>query len=243
MWSPGDSADKFRVRLGYVDWKETVSNWVLGIVGYGLLAILTLLPVIVAIIRGVKLHPGGSSFEESKLFSDEARLQLAQNFSRMQGTLGFWKKQAAIFRRFHFYSLCWTIPSSVMIPFLAQAISADPYSKWFVTIVSGYTAILLAFHRAFKVDNNFKAFRQGESEFYDLYRRMLDRPQTFGGTEEEQLAKYFDAVENLRKYIRNAEIDNFPTLEQVKEQLASEKGSPNLGAAPDANRVLRGHRR
>jgi hypothetical protein len=55
---------------------------------------------------------------------------------------------------------------------------------------------------------------------------MLDRPATFGSTEDEQLSNYFDAVENVRKYVRNAEIDNLPTIEQVKTQLEKEKAFP-----------------
>ena len=31
------------------------------------------------------------------------------------------------------------------------------------------------------------------------------------------------AVENLRKYVRNAEIDNFPSIEQVREQFETTK--------------------
>jgi len=42
---------------------------------------------------------------------------------------------------------------------------------------------------------------------------------------DTQLATYFDAVENVRKYIRNAEIDNLPTMEQVRSQLESEQAS------------------
>jgi hypothetical protein len=94
--------------------------------------------------------------------------------------------------------------------------------------VSAYTAVLLAFHKALKVDANYKAFRQGESEFYDLYRRLMDRPLSFGLTEEEQLSNYFEAVESVRRLIRNAEIDNFPTLEQLRDtnREGGAKGNP-----------------
>lgn len=200
-----------------------MSGWSVAIIAYGGLVVLTALPVIAVLVRGVPLHPGGASFEESTVFSEGAKAKLAQHYSRMSGTLGFWKKQAELYRRLHYYTLCWTIPSSVAIPFLIQAITADPYSRWLATGVSGFTAALLAFHRALKVDANYKAFRQGESDFYDNYRRLLDRPASFGATEDEQINAYFDAVENLRKYVRNAEIDNLPSVEQVKEQLQTEK--------------------
>jgi hypothetical protein len=122
----------------------------------------------------------------------------------------------------HYYTVCWSIPSSVAVPFLAQAITATPVTKWLLTAVSGHTALLLAFHKALKVEPNFKAFRQGESDFYDLYRRMLDRPHTFGATEKLQLDRYFDQVENLRKHIRNVEIENLPSIDQATAQLANE---------------------
>lgn len=112
------------------------------------------------------------------------------------------------------------------VPFLVQAIDTDPASKWLVTLVSTHTAVLLAFHKAFKVDANFKTWREGESHFYDLYRRMLDRPETLGNTEEKQLSAYFDAVENLRMFIRNAEVDNTPTVEEAQKQLSRDQDEP-----------------
>jgi hypothetical protein len=41
----------------------------------------------------------------------------------------------------------------------------------------------------------------------------------FGESEEQQLAAYFDAVENLRSFIRNREIDNTPSVEEAQKQL------------------------
>jgi hypothetical protein len=200
-----------------------MSAWTIANLMYVSLVIVTAIPLLLVIVRRVPLHPGGASFEESNTFSEEGKARLTQHYSRMAGTLGFWKKQATIYRNLHYYTLCWTIPSSVAIPFLIQAITTDPASRWLATIVSGFTAVQLAFHRALKVDANYKAFRQGESDFYDTYRRLLDRPASFGKTEADQIDAYFDAVENLRKYIRNAEIDNLPSVEQVKEQLQTEK--------------------
>ena len=156
---------------------------------------------------------GGDSFEVSAYFSEEEKKLLKQHYSRIQGTLGFWKNQAEKFKNFHYYSLFWTIPSSIMIPIIIQASNSSNFSKILLTIISTHTAILLAFHRGFKVEDNFKAFRLGESEFYDTYRRLLDRPSAFGGTHEEQIQNYFKQVEEIRKYVRNAETDNFPTVE------------------------------
>ena len=200
-----------------------MSYWLIATVIYVSLALITFIPTLVKVIAGVKLHPGGVSFDESPHFSEEAKLLLTQHFTRIQGTLGFWKKQAEIYRGLHYYTLIWTIPTSVGIPFLVQAIDAsDPMSKWLVTIISFHAAVLLAFHKALKIDDNFKSWREGESHFYDLYRRMLDRPEVFGTTENERLTKYFDDVENVRMFVRNAEVKNIPSIEESKKQLATE---------------------
>jgi hypothetical protein len=109
------------------------------------------------------------------------------------------------------------------VPLLAQALTDDVYSKWLLTIVSAHSAALLAVHRAFKVMENYRAFREGESSFYDTCRRLLDRPQTFGKDETAQLARYLDDVENIRKLVRNAETENIPTLEEARSQVGNEK--------------------
>jgi hypothetical protein len=190
--------------------------WLILTLIYGLLAILTFLPTLRAMIKKVKLFPGGASFAESQHFSEDAKNLLEQHYSRLKGTLIFWKNQASKYKRFHFYCLGWTIPSAILIPIITQAIDGSFLSKLFLTIVSSHTAILLSFHRGFKVENNLKAFRHGESEFYDLYRRLLDRPLSFGDTEDKQLENYFAEVETIRRYVRNAETDNFPTIEDIK---------------------------
>jgi hypothetical protein len=211
-----------------------MSPWLIAIILYALLALGTAMPVLRSLLKKIELHAGGPSFKESLHLSDKAKELLSQNFDRIYGTLLFWKKQAEIYKRFHYYTIWWTIPSAVIIPFLAQAITPDPYSKWLITLVSSHTAILLSLHKALKVERNFKAFRQGESEYYDLYRRLLDRPTAFGETEEDQLNNYFDAVENVRKYVRNAETDNFPAIEQVKTQLSNEVTTPRGQTNKDA---------
>ena len=181
------------------------------------------------------MNPGGASFEESPVFSPKAKARLSQHYTRVLGTLAFWKKQAEQYRRFHFYCLYWTIPWSVAIPFLAQAIGPDPYSKWLLTLISAHTAILWSFLKGLKVEQNYRAFRQGESEFYDTYRRLLDRPETFGTDEDHQLAMYFDIVEDIRKIVRNPETDNFPSVEQLRPQTVAEQPAsvpPTLLSAP-----------
>lgn len=82
---------------------------------------------------------------------------------------------------------------------------------------------MISFHKGLKVEQNYKAFRLGESEFYDLYRKLLDRPKTFGNSEDEQIGKYIEETAIIRRNIRNAEIDNLPNIEEIKSNISAEK--------------------
>ncbi|WOR30132.1 hypothetical protein [Citrobacter portucalensis] len=188
---------------------------------YILTAILTFIPIQLAILQKVELHAGGDSFQKDTHFNNEEKVRLIAHYSRIAGTLGFWKNQALKFKRFHYYVLCWTIPSSVLIPVLVQTIADDNYSKLFLTVVSSFTAILLAFHKGLKVEDNFKSYRHGESEFFDTYRRLLDRPNEFGQSNEAQLIEYFKQVDTIRKYVRNAETDNLAALDASTKEILS----------------------
>ena len=197
---------------------------------YLAIALLTLIPTLTVLITGVKLNEGGASFAESR-FSPQGKERLAQHFSRLQGTLAFWKRDTSRSRRFHYYCVSWTIVSSSLMPFLTQAIDeSDPASKWFLTTVAAHIVLLLGFHRGLKVEERFKAFRHGESEFYDTYRRLLDRPEAFGDNEEEQIAKYFDEVQVIRRFVRSAETDSIPLVQDVRDRTSKAGGGSNPSA-------------
>lgn len=107
------------------------------------------------------------------------------------------------------------VVSASLVPILTPLISGNVWSKVFVTVISAHAAVLLGLTRIFRVEANYRTFRDGESDFYDLYRRMLDRPEVFGKTEDEQLRRYFEQVEVIRRVVRAAETDNFPSVDDV----------------------------
>ena len=187
--------------------------WLIFILIYIFFIIVTLIPSFKAILGRTKLLPGGASFSESPHFSDKEKDRLNQHYSRIMGTLTFWKNETYKYGKFHNYCLYWVTISAILVPIIAQFTDTSHYAKSLLTIVSLYTAILLGISRAFKVENHYKAYRSGESEFYDLYRRLLDRPESFGPDRENQLKMYFMEVERLRKMIRNQETDIIPTLD------------------------------
>jgi hypothetical protein len=173
---------------------------------------LTIFHVLLAVFRKVKLYPGGPGFTDAIVFSDSAKKLLEANYQRIQGTLIFWKNQAAIYERLYRYTVLWTILSGVSIPVLIQEYnSANVWAKVFLTVLSAWTGLIVAFNRSFKAEELYRSFRQCESDYYDLRRRLLDRPETFGSDEKERLDHYFEAIEKIRRFGRDAETSNFPS--------------------------------
>ncbi|MDM8533917.1 hypothetical protein QUF55_04340 [Clostridiaceae bacterium HSG29] len=186
--------------------------WQIWIIVYIIFAVVTLVPVVKAIFKKIKLNPGGKRFEECLHFTVEGRKRLDDHYSRIKGTLIFWKNKAEMYKYLHYYCLIWSTTIAVSIPVIAQFIVKENNSLLFLTIVSIHSAIIMTLHRTLKVEKNYQDFRIGESEFYDLYRRMLDNPFYFGDTEDNQIKNYIDQVEVMRKQMRNTEINNTPTL-------------------------------
>ena len=188
---------------------------------YLILALITLVPTLKNIMIGVKLNPGGDSFDKCPHFSKENQERLSAHFTRLAGTLGFWKKRAETYTSFHYYCAIWTILSAWAVPILASlsptAQQPDVFSKLLIVLVSGHVALALSFHKGLKIADGMKSFRHGESEFYDLFRRLLDRPKTLGKNEESQINAYFTEVERIRRLVRNAETESLPTVEDVKQ--------------------------
>ena len=208
---------------------SSISPWLVATALYLGAAVGCFVPVLRALVGRVKREDveraseiAAQAFDQSR-FDDGQKESLKQHFDRLAGTLMFWKNTARKYRMFHYYCLIVTIPSAVVVPILSQGISNDRWSKGLVTVVSGFTACLLALHRGFKVEDNYKAFRHGESEYYDLYRRLLDDPEPSGEKRDLQIRKYFDDTETIRRFVRNAETSNLATLDEAKQILQGAK--------------------
>jgi len=210
---------------------HAIDYWICAIWFYIALALASFVPVWRAASRRITPKEIADSLSKAKTAIDSARPvdpleqptkdALFLNFDRLAGTLIFWKFEAAKYRAAHYYCLFWTIPSAVLIPILTQAVGGSSGGATLVTIISAFTAILLAFHKGLKIEENFRAFRHGESEFYDLWRRMLDRPSAFGGDAISQLKAYVIETETIRRFVRNAETNNMATLDEARQMLKS----------------------
>ena len=201
--------------------------WFVAIITYLVFAIGTLLPTLSALVRKIQPNPAGITFKQTTAFSEQGRTRLSEHYSRLQGTLGFWKGRATIYTRFHFYCVTWTILSAWAVPLIgvmAPQVEGS-LSKWLLVIISSHVALALSFHRGMKVSESMKAFRHGESEFYDLYRRLFDRPHLLGETEDVQIDRYFSEVERIRKFVRNAETDSIPEVEDIGARIENQSGT------------------
>jgi hypothetical protein len=210
-----------------------MTAWAVALFIYVFAAVASLVPVLIATFGKIELKPSGPGIEDSPYFSSESKKKLTQNFDRMRGTLRFWKQQAAKYERLHLYCMLWLIILSAITPVLTLAVPQypnDPFARWVLTAAALHISIITGMHKFFKVEVNFKAFRQGESEFYDTYRRMLDNPQSFGKTEDIQLAQYFNQSALIRKQVRNAETDTYAGLEEVRQAQAI--GQPTTTTEP-----------
>lgn len=193
-----------------------LDKWFVASVVYCFLAMLSFIPVLKAILKKVELLPGGSSYDESPFFTQDQKKRLNQHYSRIQGTLGYWKNRAAKHYRFHLYTIIWTTTISITIPILVQALGDNNSSKFLLTIISLHSALLIGFHRVFKVERNYQSFRTAESEFYDLRRSFLDNALKNQSNMDEAIDKFFDEVGKLRIMARKEEIDNSPSLKVDK---------------------------
>ncbi len=209
-----------------------MSGWIVFIVTYLVLAAVTLFPTVKAMMKKFDLQEAKFSFTDALHFSDDQKTRLEHHYSRLQGTLVFWKNNAEKYGYLHFYCVFWIIIGGIATPVLIQAIdvSNPNVSKWCVTIVAIHVALLSAVHKGFKVEQNYKNFRLGESEYFDLRRRVLDQPHLLATDTEAQIAEYFSTTEAIRRDMRNKEIDSIASFEEVKATVQSLAG--HLGSGP-----------
>ncbi|MFE3174528.1 hypothetical protein ACFXPA_22335 [Amycolatopsis sp. NPDC059090] len=203
-----------------------MSGWTIALILYSAAAIASFAPTAASLFRKTTPLPGEPSFQESAHFSDPAKIRLIQHEDRIRGALTYWKSRAEKAQSFRHYCLVWVTLSTALVPFLSQAITSDPTSKWAVTVIGAHGFILLALARAFRVDENHKSFRNGESDYLDLRRRMLDTPSSFGQDEEEQLQKYFKISAAIRRWVRNAETHNYPSVENLRTERSPGDATP-----------------
>ncbi len=173
---------------------------------------ITTIRILIALLKRVKLNNGGVGFDQATSFSENSRERLKAHYSRILGTLTYWKNQACAYGRLYRHAVISTIVSAVLIPVLIQVYDRqDIWARVFLTVLSTWIGLLIALSRGFKAEELFRGFRKCESDFYDVRRQLMDRPKTFGDDEEKQLESYFEFVGRIRKAGRDLETNNPPS--------------------------------
>lgn len=193
-----------------VEIEKNSGMWVNIIEVYIGISLLTFIPILNSILFGEVILHNKIDFQDSK-FIDENKEKLELINERMRGTLIFWKNKVRIYKNLHYYSVIWSTLISVVMPILIQLTNSD--GKLLITIISTHSALLIAFHKGFKIESNYKRYRICESNFYDAYREMLHYSGSDPGETEKKIQEYVKIVEATRKDGREIEIDNIPNAD------------------------------
>lgn len=186
--------------------------WVIAVGVYALAALLTGIPIIKIMVKKVIPENVPDDIASHPDLSEKAKRRISDNYKRLAGSLGFWKLRAKQNRWLTTYVTWWAIPSSIAIPIIVQSSDSEG-AKLMITCMSAYSAILLVMAQRLRSEINFRAYREGESAFYDTFRALMDAPSRFGDSEDEQLVEYFVRVERIRQAVREGELSSLAKLE------------------------------
>jgi len=190
---------------------ENINLWQIGLIILGIGIILTIIPILIAFMKKVKLDKPKSWFNEANHFGN-LKERLIANENRIQGTLIYWKNQAAAHKKLHSSNIFWGIISAVSLPVLIQYYDeTNIWSHAFMTILTFWTGILFAISHTFKSEEKYQGFRATESEYYDITRELLDTPIKEEKELEKLVNNYFDVVERIRKIARKVETESPPS--------------------------------
>jgi hypothetical protein len=120
------------------------------------------------------LFPSGDWFDTSEELI-EFRSRLISHYTRIEGTLKFWKTKAAAHQRLYNAQVLWATLSGVALPVLVQYFhKSTHWPTLFLTILTTWNGVLLALSFTLNSRELYRGFRQQESDFYDESRRLLN---------------------------------------------------------------------
>ena len=186
-------------------------GWLWGTMILVSLQLATVVDILDAHLRWQPLKLAKPWFEES--FPPPYKEQLVSNYQRMFGTLTFWKNRARLFEKISKYSILWSIVAGILVAALIQDYDKNnEHEKLFLTLLLVWSTIATAVSRSFKAEELYRGFRQTESDYYDVSRRLIDR-RSSAENMREQIDAYFKTVEQIRKAARDAETSNQPKVD------------------------------
>jgi len=98
---------------------QFLDSWGTATLIYILIAFLSFIPVILAMIKKIKLHPDGHGYDNCDFFSETQKKRLIDHYSRIEGTLSYWKNRAQKYVRYYRYCLIWNTFIVILIPIIS----------------------------------------------------------------------------------------------------------------------------
>ena len=174
-------------------------------------ALVTMIPIIAAFMKQVKLDKARIWFKETEIF-EEQQSRLAAHEERILGTLVYWKNKAAAHHRLHSASVIWSLISAVSLPVLVQFYDAnDTWSVAFLTAMTVFSGFVVALSHALKSEEMSRGFRECESDYYDCARALLDNPANTVDERNTQVDKFIETVRAIRMAGRKVETNRPPS--------------------------------
>jgi hypothetical protein len=186
--------------------------WRAGITALTVSIAVTIVPIVVSFLGISRLNPQERWFDTADYLGPQKE-RVEDHFSRMVGTLMYWKSKAAAHYRLHLARVVWSLASAVSLPVLIQRYEPDnAWSVIFMTMLTTWTGFVVALAYTLKSEEKYQGFRQQESDFYDVSRRLLDSAR--GKTDEDlrtQVDQYIREVNEVRKVGRRVETGSPPS--------------------------------
>ena len=173
--------------------------------------IFTLAPIVWGFLVFTELFPPGEWFDSSEELK-EHRVRLVAHYSRITGTLKFWKSKASAHQRLYSAQVVWATLSGVALPVLVQYF--DKTTIWptlFLTILTTWNGILLALTFTLNSRELYRGFRQQESDFYDESRRLLNAAKANDPDLANKVEGYIQLVASIRRVGRRVETGSPPS--------------------------------
>jgi hypothetical protein len=194
------------------DMLSSLNPWFLGTVILIASITITTIPIIKAFFKKIDLHNAGSWFDNAASLGAE-QTRLKEHFSRIRGTLVYWKNQAAAYQRLDTARVSWSLISGVSLPVLIQFYnSTDKWAVGFMTLFTTWTGLIVTLAYTLKAEQKYQGFRQQESDYYDISRKLLDFPNQDPVLLKKQVDDYIEKVVQIRKVARQVETGSPPSV-------------------------------
>ena len=196
----------------------TINGWGIAIAFYLTAAVITFLPSVAKLVR----RKSEDHLPTLPLagYSEDATLRLKNNLAINYPRVVRWNREIETLQSLHYYFLGWTIPASVLVPLLAQAIDGSLYSKWFLTLVSAHAVLLHAFNKGLGVEDYIKMYKKASFDFESLLATLLDRPGLLGADERAQVDTFIDRFASIREYVERSIRDSTPAVPEPTQVYA-----------------------